>query len=170
MAFMTKEIRGGKDLYVAEQQEKNIQIAIDNGCPKKQAEAIAKLCSDRHYIHTNSSSAFLSESADGNKINELLSNQLDMGINKYLEEVGLPKIDFTYDYDNDILDDETYELFDMSYEDAEMQTDDIMEQYDKDILEYIKKFDEKYKCHFRPTGVGRLLGEENLFDIKRNRK
>ena len=37
----------------------------------------------------------------------------------------------------------------------------------KDILEYIKKFDEKYKCHFRPTGVGRLLGEENLFDIKR---
>ncbi len=136
MAFMTKEIREGKDLYAAEQQEKNIRIAVDNGCPEKQAETIAKLCSDRHYIHTNSSSAFLSESADGNKINELLSNQLDMGINKYLEEADLPKIDFTYDYDND-------------------------------ILEYIKKFDEKYKCHFRPTGVGRLLGEENLFDIKR---
>ncbi len=167
MAFMTKEIREGKDLYAAKQHEKNIRIAVDNGCPEKQAETIAKLCSDRHYIHTNSSSAFLSESADGNKINELLSNQLDMGINKYLEEADLPRIDFTYDYDNDILDDETYELFDMSYEEAEMQTDDIMEQYDKDILEYLKKFDEKYKCHFRPTGVGRLLGEENLFDIKR---
>ena len=93
-----------------------------------------------------------------------------MGINKYLEEVGLPKIDFTYDYDNDVLDDVTYELFDMSYEEAEMQTDDIMEQYDKDILEYIKKFDEKYKCHFRPTGIGRLLSEANLYDIKKNRR
>lgn len=167
MAFMTKEIREGKDLYAAKQHEKNIRIAVDNGCPEKQAETIAKLCSDRHYIHTNSSSAFLNESADGNKINELLSNQLDMGINKYLEEADLPRIDFTYDYDNDVLDDALYELLDMSYEEAKMQTDDIMEQYDKDILEYIKKFDEKYKCHFRPTGVGRLLGEENLFDIKR---
>ena len=40
MAFMTKEIREGKDLYAAEQQEKNIRIAVDNGCPEKQAETI----------------------------------------------------------------------------------------------------------------------------------
>ena len=40
MAFMTKEIRGGKDLYVAEQQEKNIQIAIDNGCPKNKPKLL----------------------------------------------------------------------------------------------------------------------------------
>ena len=40
MAFMTKEIREGKDLYAAKQHEKNIRIAVDNGCPEKQAEAI----------------------------------------------------------------------------------------------------------------------------------
>lgn len=49
MAFMTKEIREGKDLYAAKQHEKNIRIAVDNGCPEKQAETIAKLCIDRHY-------------------------------------------------------------------------------------------------------------------------
>ena len=51
MAYYSKEAYEGKDRWAAEYHLKNEQIAISNGATKEQAEAISKLCNDRHYIH-----------------------------------------------------------------------------------------------------------------------
>lgn len=43
----------------------------------------------------------------------------------------------------------------MTYEEAEEETDKVMEQFDKDIMKYIQDFDKKYNTHFTPTLAGR---------------
>lgn len=158
MGFITKEIREGKDLYAAKKKTENIELAIINGATEEQADAIAMLCTDRHYIHSNNSDVFLAESSNAQKISDLLSPCSSSSINEYLANAGLPRIEYTYDFDNDTSNDYLYELEGMTYEEAEEKTDEVMEQFDKDIIKYIKQFDEKYNTHFAPTGEGRAMG------------
>lgn len=158
MGFITKEIREGKDLYAAKEKAKNIELAIVNGATEEQAQAMAALCGDRHYIHSNNSDVFLAESSNAQKISDLLSPCSNSSINEYLVKAGLPRIEYTYDFDNDTSNDYLYELEGMTYEEAEKKTDEVMEQFDKDIIKYIKEFDKKYNTHFAPTGEGRAMG------------
>lgn len=58
MAYYPKEIYEAKERWALNKQEENIDKAIENGATKEQAEAIARLCSDRHYIHCHSDSVF----------------------------------------------------------------------------------------------------------------
>lgn len=158
MGFITKEIREGKDLYAVKKKTENIELAIINGATEEQAQAMATLCGDRHYIHSNNSDVFLAESSNAQKISDLLSPCSNCSINEYLANAGLPRIEYTYDFDNDTSNDYLYELEGMTYEEAEEKTDEVMEQFDKDIIKYIKQFDEKYNTHFAPTGEGRAMG------------
>ncbi len=158
MGFMTKEIREGKDLYAAKKKSENIELAVIGGATEEQADAMARLCTDRHYIHRNSSSVFISESGDADYIGKKLSDCSGESINDYLVAAGLPRITCTYDFDTDVLNDEIYELDGLTREDAEIKTDEVMEQFDKDIIKYIKEFDKKYDTHFTPTGNGRAMG------------
>lgn len=158
MGFITKEIREGKDLYAAKEKTKNIELAIINGATEEQADAIAMLCTDRHYIHSNKSDVFLAESGNAQEISDLLSPCSNSSINEYLVKAGLPRIEYAYSFDDDTSNDYLYELEGMTYEEAEEKTNKVMEQFDKDIIKYIKEFDEKYNTHFAPTGEGRAMG------------
>lgn len=159
MGFITKEIREGKDLYAAKKKTENIELAVINGATEEQADAIAMLCTDRHYIHSNKSDVFLAESGNADMISRKLSDSsAGESINDYLSKAGLPRIEYTYSFDDDTSNDYLYELEGMTYEEAEEKTDEIMEQFDKDIIKYIKQFDEKYNTHFAPTGEGRAMG------------
>ena len=68
MAYYSKEAYEGKDRWAAEYHLKNEQIAISNGATKEQAEAISKLCNDRHYIHCYCERVFISESEPADRI------------------------------------------------------------------------------------------------------
>lgn len=80
----------------------------------------------------------------------------DININHYLMEAGLPSIEYTYDFINDMWDDSTYQYSDMTHEEAMEQTLDVMEQFDQDIIHYIMNFDKKFNTSFAPTGFGKL--------------
>ncbi len=104
---ITKEIREGKEIYAQRKNYENAELAVLNGATEEQAQAIVRLCGDRHYIHRNRSSVFHAESGD-----------------------------------------------------AETKTEEVMEQFDKDIIKYIQDFDDKYNTHFTPTLAGRMKGYE----------
>ena len=158
---MTKEIREGKEIYAQRKNYENAELAVLNGATEEQAQAIVRLCGDRHYIHRNRSSVFRAESGDAETIGELLSNcSTGESINDYLSKVGLPRIEYTYSFDDDTSNDYLYELEEMTYEEAEEKTEEVMEQFDKDIIKYIQDFDDKYNTHFTPTLAGRMKGYE----------
>lgn len=158
---MTKEIREGKEIYAQRKNYENAELAVLNGATEEQAQAIVRLCGDRHYIHRNRSSVFHSESGDAETIGELLSNcSTGESINDYLSKAGLPRIECTYSFDDDTSNDYLYELEGMTYEEAEEKTEEVMEQFDKDIIKYIQDFDDKYNTHFTPTLAGRMKGYE----------
>lgn len=104
---ITKEIRESKEIYAQRKNYENAELAVLNGATEEQAQAIVRLCGDRHYIHRNRSSVFRAESGD-----------------------------------------------------AETKTEEVMEQFDKDIIKYIQDFDDKYNTHFTPTLAGRMKGYE----------
>lgn len=136
MGFITKEIREGKDLYAAKEKTKNIELAIINGATEEQADAIAMLCTDRHYIHSNKSDVFLAESGNAQEISDLLSLCSNSSINEYLVKAGLPRIEYAYSFDDDTSNDYLYELEGMTYEEAE-------EEWEK--LELIESNGKKYR-------------------------
>lgn len=72
----------------------------------------------------------------------------------------MPRIEYTYSFDDDTSNDYLYELEGMTYEEAEEKTEEVMEQFDKDIIKYIQDFDDKYNTHFTPTLAGRMKGYE----------
>lgn len=159
MAYYSKEIYEAKERWALNKQEENIDKAIENGATEEQAEAIARLCSDRHYIHCHSDHVFLSETQDSTIICKMLNNiniKDDININHYLTEAGLPSIEYTCDFINDMWDDSTYQYSDMTREEAMEQTLDVMEQFDQDIIHYIMNFDKKFNTSFAPTGFGKL--------------
>ena len=158
---MTKEIREGKEIYAQRKNYENAELAVLNGATEEQAQAIVRLCGDRHYIHRNRSSVFHAESGDAETIGELLSNcSTGESINDYLSKAGLPRIECTYSFDDDTSNDYLYELEGMTYEEAEEKTEEVMEQFYKDIIKYIQDFDDKYNTHFTPTLAGRMKGYE----------
>lgn len=158
---MTKEIREGKEIYAQRKNYENAELAVLNGATEEQAQAIVRLCGDRHYIHRNRSSVFHAESGDAETIGELLSNcSTGESINDYLSKAGLPRIEYTYSFDDDTSNDYLYELEEMTYEEAEEKTEEVMSQFDEDIIKYIQDFDKKYNTHFTPSLAGRMKGYE----------
>lgn len=130
---ITKEIREGKEIYAQRKNYENAELAVLNGATEEQAQAIARLCGDRHYIHRNRSSVFCAESGDAETIGELLSNcSTGESINDYLSKAGLPRRKLKKLWNNLI----------------------------KDIIKYIQDFDDKYNTHFTPTLAGRMKGYE----------
>lgn len=92
MAYYSKEAYEGKARWATEHHKKNEQIAIDNGATKEQAEAISKLCDDRHYIHCYCERVFISESEPADIICKMLAEEASyagININEYLKKVGL---------------------------------------------------------------------------------
>lgn len=157
---ITKEIREGKEIYAQRRNYENVELAVLNGATEEQARAIARLCGDRHYIHRNRSRVFYAESGDAETIGELLSNCSSESINDYLSKAGLPRIEYTYSFDDDTSNNYLYELEEMTREEAEEKTEEVMKQFDEDIMKYIQDFDKKYNTHFTPTLVGRTKGYE----------
>lgn len=162
MSYYSKEVYEGKKRWREIEDEKNMKKAIKNGAPVKQVKAIIKLCEDRHYIHINNEKVFISESSDGDKIGKMLNDveSSQININVYLQKAGLSPINYTYNFIDDTCNDYTYEYEDMTYEEALEKTMDVMEQFDKDIIKYIKEFDERYDTDFAPSGIGRMYDED----------
>lgn len=48
MSYYSKEVYEGKDRWAEEYHLKNEKIAIANGATEEQANAISRLCNDRH--------------------------------------------------------------------------------------------------------------------------
>lgn len=63
-------------------------------------------------------------------------------------------------FDDDTSNDYLYELEEMTYEEAEEKTEEVMNQFDDDIIKYIQDFDKKYNTHFTPALAGRMKGYE----------
>lgn len=98
---ITKEMREGKEIYAQRKNYENAELAVLNGATEEQAQAIVRLCGDRHYIHRNRSSVFYAESGDAETIGELLSNcSTGESINDYLSKAGQPRIEYTYNFDD----------------------------------------------------------------------
>lgn len=155
MSYYSKEVYEGKDRWAEEYHLKNEKIAIANGATEEQANAISRLCNDRHYIHCHSEDVFFAESADGQNIADMLSKEAETdpwngNINEYLTKAGLDPIKYTYDFVDDTENDMTYEFSEMSREEAEEKTKKVMEQYNEDILAYLREFDKKYNTKFTP--------------------
>lgn len=157
MGYYSKEVYEGKDRWAEEYHLKNEKIAIANGATEEQANAISRLCNDRHYIHCYSERVFFAESADGQNIADMLSKETEtdntgININRYLKKAGLEPIKYTYNFVDDTENDMTYEFGEMSREEAEEKTNKVMKQYNEDILAYLRGFDEKYNTKFTPIG------------------
>lgn len=155
MAYYSKEAYEGKARWATEHRKKNEQIAIDNGATKEQAEAISKLCDDRHYIHCYCERVFISESEPADIICKMLAEEASyagININEYLKKVGLEPIKYTYSFVDDTENDSTYEYSEMSREEAEEKTMEVMHQFNEDILDYLRNFDKKYDTKFTPIG------------------
>ena len=69
-----------------------------------------------------------------------------------MTKVGLEPIKYTYDFVDDTENDMTYEFSEMSREEAEEKTNKVMKQYNEDILDYLREFDENYNTKFTPIG------------------
>ena len=75
-----------------------------------------------------------------------------ININEYLKKVGLEPIKYTYSFVDDTENDSTYEYSEMSREEAEEKTMEVMHQFNEDILDYLRNFDKKYDTKFTPIG------------------
>lgn len=157
---MRKEMFEAKARYAERKNSDNFDIATINGMEEEQAGAIVKLCAYRHYIHTHQDSLWCVESADYDKMNDLLNG----GIYEMLKEVGIENMLAwdTSDLDNDQtydlnLDDATEEEKEEAYEEAYRAVYYFVERVNKQIEKFLKEIDEKYKTQFCPTGLSRLF-------------
>lgn len=157
MAFMTKEIRWGKDQWAKEHFLKEAKFALEMGMSEDQVNAIGRLTTDRHNIHVHNSSVFCSESGDANTIGYLLMESSGESINDYLRSANLAPINWTYNFE-DVPDDSTYELDELTEDEARIKCDEMMEQFDRDMINYLKKIDNEFGTSFCPSGIGRTLG------------
>ena len=94
MAYLNKEAYEGKREYAARRMAENAEIET---LTKEQHEAIERLCTIRHEIHsTDARDMFNSESCEHRDLYtylEELTGFTSSGIN-LMESVGLPKLDF----------------------------------------------------------------------------
>jgi hypothetical protein len=135
---------------------------------EEQHDALEHLCSDRHYIHTNSESLYLSESAEAGEIDKMVGYSGDSMINNYLSEAELPNVNFnSIEYP---LDDDSYES--MEFSGVDMDSEDSKEEYRVKGLEsahqytekinnliedYLRSIDTEHGTHYASTGGQRLL-------------
>ncbi len=146
---------------VALKNEDNRKILIENGGTEEQADMLEELGALRHRIHsTDINSLAIGENED---VNKLYEGQ----INEELENVGLPTLITTesplyntQDTDDIIADYLEEDIDDLTDEDKEKYTEQIVKEWAKwkekvngEIEDYLAKIDEKYKTKYKPTGT-----------------
>lgn len=152
MGILSKEAYEGKKNFAANKAHSNIEIAMENGATEEQAKAIARLCADRHFLHSNWKSIFNDESDESDKASKMMTSIYEEdSINIYLANAGLNAIDLLNNFADDIPTSCTYELYDLSYDEAYNQFCDYMGELDNVIIEYLIDFDKKYLTNFAPT-------------------
>ena len=134
-----------KYIYDIKRAGKNSEIAEENGATEEQTDAISWLCATRHYMHCNKEDMFISESGNCNDF----CRYIESGINDRLKTADLPIIDLPSL--DEFPDDATYELDELTYDEAYEKCLELMEDVDRRIIIYLGEFDKKYKTDFQPT-------------------
>lgn len=165
MAYFSKEIYEQKNEYAAKRMEENAKIKT---LTEDQHKALAMLCKIRHFVHsTERMSLFNSESNDALQMTKYLMRIYDGDL---LEVVGLPclnTIDFmclpeSQDW-YDLLTEEERKEFDGDYQIWLEQGDeyydfcDMIEEFNRDIENYLRAIDEIHGTKYCPTGMSRNI-------------
>lgn len=154
MGILSKEAYEGKKNYAANKAHDNIEIAMENGATEEQAKAIARLCADRHFLHSNHERIFNDNSSEAREASTMLVNDGSANnqshINTYLTSAGLDSIGLLEEFVG-VPTLETYEWDELEYDEAYEQFCEFMERVDSVIIEYLIDFDKKYLTNFAPT-------------------
>lgn len=100
MALLSKEAYEGKRKYAENKAHDNINIATEHGATEEQARAIARLCADRHFLHSNHEKIFNDNTAEAREACSMLVDDGSLNnINVYLSNAGLEQINALHEFD-----------------------------------------------------------------------
>lgn len=151
-----------KRRYVEKIMRENAEIET---LTEEQHNALQKLASIRHKIHTSWESLWNYESGDY----DTLWGYIDYGINEMLVEANLPTIDFNYESGDipteadylDLTEEEREEYGNDSWTWREEsgafdEFTDFLNEVNNKIEDYLMKVDKEHGTHYAPTGFERL--------------
>jgi len=144
-----KEMFEGKARYA---DNKIVENAAINTLTPEQHDVLSWICKIRHDMHSGKKSLFLSESPN----HDAFWGYIDGKIDERLTIVGLPAINIECS-DDDYITDITYELDDLTLEEAAEAIAQFGERVNESIEEYLGMIDNKYGTKYKPSGAGRLL-------------
>lgn len=156
MAYLTKEAYEGKREWVARRMAENREI---DTLTEEQHEVIEWLCSVRHDVHCNQEDFFIGESSNCDKYWGYIEDGCGGEINKKLSDVGLDKVDWSFNpemYDTDSI---CYELG-YSEEEIEEARESCMEmasKFNNDIEKYLTNIDKQHGTSYCPSGATRIF-------------
>ena len=173
MAILNKEAYEGKERRAAERNMANIETAKANGMTEEQAEAVAWMCAQRHWMHTHDGSdiangeasanseltGFICQNYSGDGDDEFAVCSAILNEQPFMpcEASELPAYD-DWDYVLDDDDKEEYNGDYVAFRDAmNAKAGDILQNINNQIENWLTKIDEKFGTAFCPTGATRLF-------------
>ena len=167
MSYFDKSVYERKSDWAGKKNNEECEKGMKNGMTAEQAEAMKRLCADRHYIHTHAEELFYEESADYPRVTGLLDpdcGSTTESIWEYLKSAGFDNNLFA---DTSVLDDDhTYNQYEDSAEknDEKMRQKALSECYvfiekmNSKIENFMRSIDEKFGTEFCPSGKARAAG------------
>jgi len=155
MACLTKKAYEHKREWAARKHEEQKAITT---LTEEQHDALAEVCSLRHWFHCNMRDLFYSESADYRELCALFPDGSgdDGRINEILKDAGLEPVRFSVT-SHDIPDDSIWELDGYeSLDDAFNAAMDMAEQLNSDIEAYLTAIDKRHGTSYAPSGATRI--------------
>lgn len=159
MAKLNKNEYNRRNENAARRMEANSKIKTLN---KDQHNALANLCKARHELHSNIENVIKSDLLDY-KQNIVYANVLinESGIESMnfvgtdtSDYIDIDSVEEAKEFDEVDIDDEDYqEWYDYTYNRIYQE----LENFNKNIEDYLKKIDEKYLTNYAPTGAQRIF-------------
>lgn len=156
MAKLSKDVYDAKAEWAAQKMLKNAEC---ESLTKEQHDVLAWMCSVRHETHCNQDAFWNCEDASHKRFWDYITNFCDIGeIEKRLMEVGLPVIEWSFDYENYMTDGQCYEF---EYSDDEMEEEherclEMAEKFNNDIESYLSQIDKEHGTSYCPSGLTRI--------------
>ena len=156
MGILSKSDYERRMRNVDRRNTENADILEEQGFETDQIRALEDLCSIRHELHTFGAETLWNVECGSH---DRFRDWLNGGIQEMLEDAG---------FDNDLLfdtddlpasnDDEFMDIddFDVYYEESIEVLSDFIDDVNRKIEKWLRKFDKQYGTHYAPTGLQRI--------------
>jgi hypothetical protein len=148
-----------KDQYQrrAENSAKRMEIQKQiSSLTEEQHDAIAKVCSMRHDLHSNLDALLISESVNFSTFNSWLCGDNDESFNMLLKNVGIDN-DLSWSPEDLPADDSMWSEFYSDYDEFYEEEYEIASNIHLQIENFLRKIDAEHGTSYAPTGFQRIL-------------